>query len=151
MEINDLIVGGRCRILHSRTKTEALLELIDIVGAEGCVKDLEGLKKEIFYREQIMSTGIGQGIGIPHVRFPGIKEPLVLIGVSPKGVEDYESLDGEMIRLVFMILVNENHHKEYLRILSLIVQRLKDDKFRERLARVESDKAVFEAFSGGLE
>ncbi len=149
MEIHDVISADRCRVLHSRTKTEALLELIEIVGEENSVADLEALKKEIFYREQIMSTGIGQGIGIPHVRFPGMKEPIVLVGVSPKGLEDYESLDGEIVKLVFMILVDENHHKEYLRILSLIVQRLKDDGFRKGLFGAETDKAVFELLTGG--
>jgi len=151
MELNTLLRQDYCRVFQSNTKTEALLELIDLLeqnGAEGTVKDLEGLKKEIFYREQIMSTGIGQGIGIPHVRFSGVSEPQVLVGVKPEGFDDYESLDGEPVKMVFMILVGENHHKEYLRILSLLVHRLKEDEFRSSLASAENSEAVYSILTG---
>ena len=151
MELSKLIIGNRCRVLRSTTKTEALLELLDVVADEGAVEDIEGLKREIFYREQIMSTGIGQGIGIPHVRFHGIPEPIILVGTSPSGLADYESLDGETVRLIFMILVDEDQHKEYLRILSLLVQRLKDAEFRNLLAGAETDEAVCAALKGSAE
>lgn len=148
MEIIDLITQNHCRILQSKTKTEVLLELIEIVDAEGSVKDIDGLKKEIFYREQIMSTGIGQGVGIPHVRFSGVSDPIILVGIKQDGIADYESLDGELVKLVFMILVNEDQHKEYLRILSLLVHRIKDDAFRNLLSSAKNDGEAFRLITG---
>jgi len=151
MELNKLLRQDFCRVLQSNTKTEALLELIDLLGAEGLdspVKDIEELKREIFYREQIMSTGIGQGIGIPHVRFSGIFEPKILVGIKPQGFDDYESLDGEAVKMIFMILVGEDQHKEYLRTLSLLVHRLKDEKFRSTLVSAGSSEDVFFILTG---
>ena len=151
MELNKLLRQEFCRILESNTKTEALLELVDLLEQKGTVKDIEELKREIFYREQIMSTGIGQGIGIPHVRFAGISDPVILVGIKPSGLDDYESLDGEPVRMIFMILVGDNQHKEYLRTLSLLVHRLKDDSFREALVSAESSADVFDVLSGGAQ
>ena len=148
MEINKLVNEGKCLLLKSKTKTESLLEIIDLVASTGDCKDIENLNKEIFYREQIMSTGIGQGIAIPHVRFDGIKEPVVYIGINPSGIKDYESLDGELVKIVVMILVNTNQHKEYLRILSLIVSKLKDREFQEKLLGCKSSIEIAKVMKG---
>ncbi len=148
MELNKLLRQDNCLILQSNTKTEALLELIDLLENGGSVKNIEELKREIFYREQIMSTGIGQGIGIPHVRFAGVSEPEILVGIKPAGFNDYESLDGESVKMIFMILVGENQHKEYLRILSLLVHKLKDENFRTSLTSAENSEAVFSVLTG---
>ncbi len=150
MELNKIIRPNNCRLLDSNTKTEALLELIDLLEQEGKVTDIEELKREIFYREQIMSTGIGQGIGIPHVRFAGISEPEILVGIKPSGFDDYESLDGDPVKMIFMILVGGEQHKEYLRILSLLVHRLKDESFRTSLASAENSEAVYTLLKGEI-
>ena len=145
MELNTLISKDLCRLLESRTKTEVLLELMELADTTGSVTDVEGLKREIFYREQLMSTGIGQQIGIPHVRFAGIREPMILVGVSPDGIPDYESLDGKTVTMVFMILVGEDQHKEYLRILSLLVHRLKDERVTGRLRSAANSRDIYAA------
>jgi nitrogen PTS system EIIA component len=150
MELNKLLRVERCRILRSRTKTEVLHELIEIVAEDASVTDVEGLKREIFYREQIMSTGIGRNIGIPHVRFAGVKEPMILIGIRPSGIADYGSIDEEPVTMVFMILVGEDEHKEYLRILSLLVGRLKDDSVRKALLSAEAPEDILAALEGGV-
>ncbi len=150
MELNKILRPNNCRVLESNTKTEALLELIDLLEQEGKVTDIEELKREIFYREQIMSTGIGQGIGIPHVRFAGISEPEILVGIKPSGFDDYESLDGDPVKMIFMILVGGEQHKEYLRILSLLVHRLKDESFRTSLASAENSEAVYTLLKGEI-
>ena len=133
MTLKDFIGSKNCLILKSRTKTEAFHELFDLAEKSPGIKDMENLKKEIFYREQIMSTGIGRGIGIPHVRFEGIREPRIFAGYSPEGLKNYESIDNDDVKLVVMILVGADQHHEYLRILSLVVGRLKEESLLERL------------------
>ena len=150
MKLNDLIRVERCRILQSRTKTEVLHELIEVAAREEAVSDIDGLEREIFYREQIMSTGIGRKIGIPHVRFAGVKEPMILVGIRPEGIPDYESLDGELVTMVFMILVGEDQHKEYLRILSLLVHRLKEESVRAALQSSETAEDIRAGIVGGI-
>lgn len=148
MNIIDLIRDDQCAVLRSGSKTEAILELVDLAEKSGGISDVESLKKEIFYREQIMSTGLGMSLAVPHVRFSGIKSPKVLVGLKPSGIGDYESLDNEPVRIVVMILVGEDQHKEYLRILSLIVHKLKDRSFQERLLSSEESAAIAAVLKG---
>jgi len=148
LNIEKLIKTERCLILNSRTKTEALHEIFDSIQNEGILKDVENIKKEIFYREQIMSTGIGQGIGIPHIRMEGISEPHIFVGICHDGIDDYESLDKLPVRIVIMILVGADQHKEYLRILSLIVGRLKDEKRVNEILDCTSPKEICKTLIG---
>jgi mannitol/fructose-specific phosphotransferase system IIA component (Ntr-type) len=148
MNINSLIKKERCFILKSTTKTEAFHEIFEYIESEGLISDTESVKKEIFYREQIMSTGIGQGLGIPHIRYEGITEPQILVGINPKGIEDYESLDKQPVKIIIMILVGADQHKEYLRILSLLVNRLKDESSINRILVAETPEEIKTAFIG---
>ena len=148
MTIEKIIFDRRCILLKSSTKTEAFHELFDLIKAESIVPDIESLQKEIFYREQIMSTGIGQSIGIPHVRFGEIQDPSVFVGISPEGLQDYESLDNQPVKIIIMILVGADHHKEYLRTLSLIVGRLKSESIRNTLIQAGSGAEITKLFIG---
>lgn len=148
MNINKLVEDNKCLILKSKTKTESILEIIELVEKSGVCSDIENLKKEVFYREQIMSTGIGQGIAIPHVRFEGIKDPVVYVGISPNGIKDYESIDGNIVNIVVMILVGATQHKEYLRILSLVVKKLKDKSLQSRILSAKDNKEIAEIIKG---
>ena len=133
MNLKEIIKPEHCIILTSRTKTEALLELIDLIKDEEEISDIEDLKKEIFFREQLMSTGIGQGIGIPHVRFEGVIHPVILVGISRDGIDEYGSMDGKLVNIVFLFIVGKEQHKEYLRLLSLVSLKIKDENFRNKL------------------
>jgi len=138
MKLKDIIRKEHCLRLQSTSKTEAILEMIDLVGVSGTIADMENLKKEIFYREQIMSTGIGQGLAVPHVRFEGAREPFVLVGTREDGVMDYESLDDSPVRIIVMIIVGAEQHREYLRILSLIAHKLKNREFQDKLLKADT-------------
>ena len=142
MELNDFIRPDRCIMLQNHRKNEALLELIEIIANQKAVRDVEELKKEIFYREQLMSTGIGLSIAVPHVRFGGADTPIVVIGVQPEGVTDYESLDEQTIKIVVMIVVAKDHHREYIRLLSIIMSRLKDENVREQLIAAKDSDTI---------
>lgn len=148
MTLDKFLKQENCIILKSKTKTEAFYELIDLVEKESLVEDMENLKKEIFYREQIMSTGIGQGIGIPHVRFATIQEPHVYVGISPTGLNDYDSIDNIPVKLIIMILAGADQHKEYLRTLSLIVGRLKNEETINSLFQATNSDEILPIFVG---
>lgn len=149
MNLKEIIIPEHCIFLKSRTKTEALLELIDLIKSSGEISDIEDLKKEIFFREQLMSTGMGQGIGIPHVRFEGVQHPLILTGVSPEGIDDYGSMDKNPVQLVFMFIVGKDRHKEYLRLLSLVSSRVKDENFRRKLIHAADNSEIARLLTDG--
>lgn len=149
MNLKEIIIPEHCIFLKSRTKTESLLELIDLIQNSGEISDIEDLKKEIFFREQLMSTGIGQGIGIPHVRFEGVQHPLVLAGVSPEGIDDYISMDKNPVQLVFMFIVGKDRHKEYLRLLSLVSSKVKNENFRRKLINAADNVEIVRLLTDG--
>ena len=142
MDFTSYIQPDGIILLQETTKTEALLHLADAAAALGRISDKDQLIKDIFYREQLMSTGIGLGIAIPHVRFPHVSTPLIVIGIQPAGISDYPSIDDEPVKIVVMILVGTNQHKEHIRLLSQIVAFLKSDDIIPRLLAAPTAQAV---------
>jgi mannitol/fructose-specific phosphotransferase system IIA component (Ntr-type) len=119
---------------------EALIRLID---NENLVEDAKVLRQSIFSREEIMSTGLGLGIAVPHARINGVKNIVIAIGINKKGIEDYESLDGSLVRLVIMIIAGKKQHKEYLRLLSQIVRILKKNSRIDHILEAKNVDDVF--------
>ena len=142
--------------LLKKTKTEAIIELANsfenFKGSQviGRTIDIEELKKELFYREQLMSTGLSMGIAVPHVRFSGVSSPVVIAGVQPDGIEDYDTLDGTAVKIVVMIIVGENQHKQHIRLLSMISARLKDSSLREKLIAAKSGDEIYNLLTGTI-
>lgn len=142
MDLKSIIKPENCILLKSRTKTEAILELLDLVKEIFSEHDFENLKKEVFFREQLMSTGIGNGIAIPHVRYEGIKDPLIIVGIQPEKIDDYDSMDGEPVSIVFLFIVGKDQHKNYLRLLSLVSRKLKENNFRQNLLKSKNGEEI---------
>lgn len=154
MDLKSIIDRERCCVLKETTKTEVIIELAnslaDFNGTQlnGATIDIEELKKELFYREQLMSTGLSLGLAVPHVRFSGVKSPIVIAGVQPSGIPDYETLDGKPVKIVIMIIAGVDQHKQHIRLLSMIATRLKDDVLRERLLSAKSGDEIYNLLSG---
>ncbi len=148
MNLKDIIKPENCCLLKSTTKTEVILELIDLIKEEPEISDIDNLKKEIFFREQLMSTGIGHGIAIPHVRFEGVTHPKILIGIQTEGIQDYGTMDEKPVYFVFLFIVGKEQHKEYLRLLSLVSSKIKDEIFRKKLLSVIKEDDIAALFTG---
>ncbi len=148
MKLENLLDKKFIKLLRSRRKQEALEELIALVADSGKVRDVEKLRESIFYREKLMSTGIGLGIAVPHVRLEGVSEPVVAVGISREGIEDYESIDDSVVKFVFMIIVGKEQHKLYIRLLSDVVSRLRSEDVRRRLESASCVDEVYEILGG---
>ena len=149
MELKNILSEDFCCILNNRHKTEALFTLMDIICLKSTQKiDQEKLHKEIFYREELMSTGLGFGIGIPHVRFEGVSDPIIAVGIQPDGIADYDSIDSEDIKIVIMIIVGKDQHRDHLRLLSLVMSQLKKDETKTRLLTAASGKEIHSILLG---
>jgi len=96
-----------------------------------------------------MSTGLGLGLAVPHVRFSGVKSPIVIAGIQPAGISDYESLDGNPVNIVIMIIVGENQHKQHIRLLSMIASRLKDNDLKQALLSAKNGDEIYSLLAGG--
>ena len=133
IELINVLSPERVLILDSKTKKDALMRLTDCLGTAPEIKDPEALVRGIFYREELMSTGIGMGIAVPHVRLSSVTGPVMCAGLCRNPITDYQSLDGIPVHLIFMIAAGQNQHAEHLRLLSSLSLKLKCEKLRNSL------------------
>ena len=129
--------------LKGKTKSEVIDEMVEILYSAGKLNDKDEYKKEILKRESQSSTGLEEGIAIPHAKTSAVKVPSIAFGLSKEGV-DYESLDGEPSKLFFMIAAPANASDTHIEVLSKLTTMLLDDDIREKLLNVTSSKEVLE-------
>lgn len=128
--------------LRARGKDAAIREMADLLARSGKVADVDELVRTALRREEQGTTGLGEGIAIPHAKTDAVTAPVVGFARSDEGVER-GSLDGTKARLVFMIAVPEAAAgDEHLRILALLSRKLMDAGFRERLLAARDEDAV---------
>ena len=147
MELSKLIKKDLMCYISAQTKKEALSEIVEMLYEQKSIVDVTGIKKMILAREELMSTGIGLEIGVPHVRTEGIASPIIGIGISKQGVADYVSLDNKPVKLIFMIIVDKGAHKEYIQLLSQVATMLKDEDLRNKLIGAESIDEAYQYLS----
>lgn len=141
--LNKVLSPEHVLIVEKATKAEILNELVDMLGETAVVRSKEDLSKGIFHREQLLSTGIGMGIAIPHVRLSSVKDVIIAAALVREGMDDYESLDAEPVKLVFMIVARQDQHVEHLKLLSQLSNRLKTKEFRDQLMQCIDSKTFY--------
>ncbi|MCM3472674.1 PTS fructose transporter subunit IIABC [Brevibacillus borstelensis] len=129
--------------LAASTKEEVLDELIAKLDEAGRLNSRDGMKEAILAREALSSTGIGEGIAIPHAKTAAVKTPSIAFGFSKQGI-DFQSFDGTKAHLFFMIAATENANQAHLETLALLSQMLMDEDLRKRLMAAGSKEEVLE-------
>ncbi len=132
--------------LTATAKEEALDELIAKLDAAGRLNSREEMKMAILAREAQGSTGIGEGIAIPHAKTAAVKTPSIAFGFSKEGV-DFDSLDKQKAHLFFMIAATVDANQAHLETLALLSQMLMDESFRQELMQAETVEQVLEIVS----
>ena len=151
MKIQDLLNKKVMLLdLQATTKEAAIDEMINSLVENGVVTDFDVFKAGIMAREAQTSTGLGDGIAMPHSKNAAVKEATVLFAKSNKGV-DYESLDGQPTDLFFMIAAPEGANDTHLAALAELSKYLMQDGFADRLRKVTSPDEVIAAFNTGEE
>ena len=133
MRITDLLSAKSIDLNFKVTsKAEAIDHLVDLMNSTGNISDREAYKSAILAREDLSTTGIGEGIAIPHAKVGAVKKATLVAAVSKEGV-DYEALDGAPSHLFFMIAAPDGANNTHLDVLSRLSTILMDAKFRESL------------------
>jgi mannitol/fructose-specific phosphotransferase system IIA component (Ntr-type) len=116
--------------LQATTKEEAVKEMVEALASAGKVsaKETTGLVAALMAREQLGSTGIGQGLAVPHAKHESVGDLVAAFGRSKPGIE-FDSLDGEPVQLVFLLLSNKEASGLHLEALAYITKLLRDDVF----------------------
>lgn len=147
MKILDLLqqvsidINAQCQ-----NKDEAIDHLVDLMDKQGNLNDKEEYKKGIYAREALFSTGIGEGIAIPHAQSDAVKQAGLAAMVVKNGV-DYESLDQQPAYLFFMIAVSNTGGNEHLQILAMLSQMLMDADFKNALINASSEEEFMRIIS----
>lgn len=140
MLLSELLTPDRIKIpLTSTTKVDLLGELVGIVAEAAAVRDREDVLRAVQEREEVLSTGIGNGVAIPHGKSAAVPELALAAGVTGQGV-DFEALDGKPVRLFFLLVGPESAAGQHVKALSRISRLLRRDSFRTRLIGARSSE-----------
>jgi len=139
----SILSQDRILFLNHSRKKDVLLALAENLAKAPQVKNRQELSIEILKREELMSTAIGCGIAIPHVRLSSVTDLIVSVGISRTDIVDFNPLDDEPVRLVFMITAAQNQHAYYLQTLSWFSARLKNKELRDKLLAAQTPQEVY--------
>jgi PTS system nitrogen regulatory IIA component len=132
--------------LKGADKASVLKELSGVLVNPCQVTSVEELLQVLLDRERLGSTGIGEGIAIPHGRLKKLKKFFISFGRSIQGV-DFDSIDRKPSHLFFLVMAPENSAVDNLKLLSRIVTLLKEPSFKKRLIEASSGKELFQIIS----
>lgn len=129
--------------LKSNNKKEVIEELVEVLNKKGLLLDKKVVLESLFEREELGSTGIGQGIAIPHSKTKGVKELIGVLGISKKGV-DFEALDGEPVNIFFLLLTSEGAAGLMLKALARVSNFLKNKFYRKKILEATSKEDIIQ-------
>jgi len=142
MRLSELLTPDRIRIpLRAQDKGNALRELVSLLSDHASGDLQAGILQSILEREQRMSTGIGQGVAIPHGKTELVDRMEMAFGIATRPIE-YEALDGEPVALFFLLVSPPDLTGPHIKVLAQISRMLSSDGFRDGLARVANADEV---------
>lgn len=127
--------------VRSGSKPDVLAEMCDVLRTGGAIQDADALLKGLVERERLGSTGIGQGVAIPHCKTAAVRGVIAALGISRRGVA-FESLDGEPVHILFLLVSAPDAGVEHLKALARVSRLLKDKFFRQALREAKSSDEI---------
>ncbi|WP_139414258.1 PTS sugar transporter subunit IIA [Chlamydia abortus] len=143
----SLLSPNLIMFLNKTSREEILQDLTDLASTAGLLENKEEFFQALVTRENIMSTGIGMGVAIPHGKLPSCSDFFIAIGIHPQGIL-WDAIDGALVRLVFLIGGPDNAQAEYLKLLSILTLSLRDESRRQKLLQVTTTEEVMNVFLG---
>ena len=131
--------------MSAGTKEEVLNKVVDMLGASPNVLDIEKVRRAIIEREKIMSTGVGHGFAIPHAKVDALSDIVAAFATLDHPV-DFQALDGQPVRIVFMLVGRETHVGTHLKLLSRVSRLMNSETFREQLLQAKTPAEVLQLF-----
>ncbi len=129
--------------LKAKDKKGVLEELAGVISRHESSIDKGALVKVLVERERLGSTGIGDGVAIPHGKMNGVSRPIISFGRSKQGL-DFDSMDGQPTHLFFLLIAPEDSSSVHLQVLAKIAKILKNRDFRKKLMEPETKKELYQ-------
>ncbi len=143
VQIKNFLSPDRIVFINNSSKRDAVIELADVLSTAPQVKNKEELVSEILKREDLMSTAVGRGIAIPHVRLSSVTDLVMAVGVCKKDLADYQAVDNEPVNLLIMIAAAYNQHAYYLQTIAYLTSKLKSIELRQAIKNAETPEEVY--------
>ncbi len=146
INIKNILSPNRVVFINQATKHDALIELCGVLNTAPQIKDEVELEKSILKREELMSTAIGRGIAIPHVRLNSVTDLVCAVGLCKTPIEDFQSFDDVPVSLLVMIAASYNQHPYYLKVLSLFSEKFRNKEFLESVKNAQNPREIYDLF-----
>jgi len=143
VQVQNILSPDRIVLLNHSTRHDALVSRAETLGTAPPIKNRQELTVEILKREELMSTAIGRGIAIPHVRLSSVTDLVMAVGLCRNDIIDFQTIDDVPVRLLFMIAAAYNQHAYYLQTLSFFSTKLKNTALREGLLAAATPLAAY--------
>lgn len=131
--------------LPGTTKAEILNAMIELASSSDRVIDKEKMRSAILEREKIMSTGVGSGFAIPHGKTDAVHDIVAAFAITDQPI-DYQSLDDQPVRIVFLLVGKDNSVGPHIKLLSRISRLMNKEEFRKKLIEAKSPSEILQIF-----
>ena len=139
----NLLSPDRVVLLDYASKHDVLVMMSEVLAKAPQVKNSAELLDAILKREALMSTAVGRGIAIPHVRLSSVTDLVMAVGISKRDILDFDAVDGNPVRLVFMIAAANNQHDYYLQTISHFSAKLRNEELKSSLLNSTDPAEVY--------
>jgi fructose-specific phosphotransferase system IIA component len=145
MKLKDILSENLIKIyLSGHEKRQVIEEMVDLLAAARYIKDRNDVLKAVLDREAVMSTGVGDGVAIPHGKSEAAPSIIVALGVTKEPIE-FQSMDDRPVRLIWLLVGPPDQTGPHLKALSRISRLMHKREFRDQLMASTNAKAAFEA------
>ncbi|HSV13930.1 MAG TPA: PTS sugar transporter subunit IIA [Tepidisphaeraceae bacterium] len=145
MRLTDILKPENIKVpLEAKTKNDAIAELVQVLAASGQVTDPKKVLDAVLEREATRTTGIGNGLAIPHGKCPGTKDLVMAIG-KPAQPIDFQSIDGRPVSVIWMLASPPEKTGPHIHALARISRLMTIDKFQQALRLAKTPQEVFDA------
>jgi PTS system fructose-specific IIC component len=146
MKISDILSPDVIEVnLDVKDKEDSLDKIIAIAAKSGKIADIDKVSRTIHEREKLVSTGVGKGFAIPHGKTDAIKD-IIAAFVITKDPIDFDSIDGEPVRFIFLLVGKETLLNTHIKLLSRISRLMNKDEFRAKLLQAKTKEEVLKIF-----
>ena len=148
MKLTDILTPGSIKVpIESTEKTAVIKELVELLGAEGLVKDTALLLDCVLERERTRSTGIGQGLAVPHGKCAAVEKLIMAIGKPARPI-DFDSKDGKPVNFVVLLASPPDQTGPHIQALARVSRLMLMEDFRSALSRAETAEDVYRIIEG---
>lgn len=146
--VSDIVKLTHVAIISPKDKREALNMTAELLKGHAAILDFAAFRSAIHQREEVVSTGVGLGVAVPHVKIPEVTDYVLAIARCATPIE-FDSLDGQPVRLIFMIGASHRSALSFVRFLAQVVRLVKDDGRRQALLEADNARRMHEIFVSG--